>query len=203
MSKQSLQEQSVIDGLKRGDNWAYKHLYDHYHVLLRSIAFSFLKDDFLARALVNDLFIYFYKNRETLVIHPPLRPYFVRAIKNNCLKYLDLKHQKMEVKLSSVNVSDDNPFAFADEIDCPHAILSKKELEQEIKLAIERLSPECQTVFEKSRFEGKNHEQIAAELSISVNTVKYHIKNALLRLRKDLEKFLLLILTYLQEIFIF
>ena len=45
-------------------------------------------------------------------------------------------------------------------------------------------------VFLKSRFERKKYEEIAAELGISVNTVKYHIKNALARLHDSLGKYL-------------
>jgi len=189
MSTSSLQEQSVINGLKRGDCLAYKQIYDCYYALLYAIAFSFLKDGFLAKALVNDLIIDIYKRRETLDIKSSLRSYLVRAVMNNCLNYLDLKHQKVEVKLSSVDISDDYLFSVADQSDCPHAILLKKELEQEFELAVEQLPVECRTVFEKSRFEGKKHKKIAMELNISVATVKYHINNALLRLRKDLAKF--------------
>jgi RNA polymerase ECF-type sigma factor len=34
-------------------------------------------------------------------------------------------------------------------------------------------------VFELSRYEGKKYSEIAQELGISVNMVKYHIKNAI------------------------
>ena len=42
--------------------------------------------------------------------------------------------------------------------------------------------------------EEKRYEQIAEELGISVNTVKYHIKNAISRLSADLSKYLLLLI---------
>ena len=56
------------------------------------------------------------------------------------------------------------------------------------------LSPECRKVFEKSRFDGLTYKEIANELGISVNTVKYHIKNALSVLRNGLGKYFLAIL---------
>lgn len=46
--------------------------------------------------------------------------------------------------------------------------------------------------FLKSRFEHKKNDEIAAELGISVNTVKYHIKRALAILRQDLGRYLIL-----------
>ena len=38
------------------------------------------------------------------------------------------------------------------------------------------------------------YEEIAAQMGISVNTVKYHIKNALSRLRVDLKDYLMVLL---------
>ena len=64
-------------------------------------------------------------------------------------------------------------------------------MEDEIIRSINRLGEECKRVFRKSRFEHKKNEEIAAELGISVNTVKYHIKQALARLRHDLGKYLI------------
>lgn len=68
--------------------------------------------------------------------------------------------------------------------------LLSKELEEEISNAINSLPKECQTVFLKSRMENKKNQEIADELGISINTVKYHLKNALKFLRERLEKYL-------------
>jgi RNA polymerase sigma-70 factor (ECF subfamily) len=193
----NLHEQHTIEGLKRGDNWAYKHIYDQYYALLRQVASSFIKDDFLARAVVGDVIIHIFEKRETLDIHPPLRPYLVRAVVNSCLNHLKLKQRKNEVKLPTTDISENSPLSTATASDCPLTTVMGKELHQEMVLAIKRLPVECRTVFEKSRFEGKNYEAIATEMGISVNTVKYHIKNALSQLRKDLGSFSMLILACL------
>ena len=181
-------EKEIIEGLKRGENWAYKRLYDDYYVLLCKIAFAFLKDDFLAQTLVDDLIINIYEKRDTLLITGLLRIYLARSVKNRCLNYLQLNYEKKEINFSSMDVTDDWLLSITDPNDHPLSALQEKELKQEIRLAIERLPAECRIVFEKSRFDGKNYGDIAAEMNISVNTVKYHIKHALLHLRKDLGK---------------
>lgn len=56
----------------------------------------------------------------------------------------------------------------------PLGILLERELEHEIRMAIDKLPVECRCVFEKSRFEEKKYEEISQELGISINTVKYH-----------------------------
>ena len=62
--------------------------------------------------------------------------------------------------------------------------------------SIDSLGDECKRVFRKSRFEHKKNEEIATELGISVNTVKYHIKMALTRLHQDLRKYLILLISF-------
>ena len=74
-----------------------------------------------------------------------------------------------------------------------------QELEGEITKAIGRLPEECRCVFQMSRFEEKKYEEIARELQISVNTVKYHIKHALALLREDLGKYLTIVMSMLFE----
>ena len=73
----------------------------------------------------------------------------------------------------------------------PLATLLEKELEQEIANSIDKLPKECKQVFEMSRFEDLKYQEIADKLNISVNTVKYHIKNALSKLSHDLSKYLI------------
>ena len=79
----------------------------------------------------------------------------------------------------------------------PLGTLLEQELEDELLRGIEDLPPECRTVFKKSRFEQKKYEEIASELGISVNTVKYHIKNALAFLQKRMDNYLKLLVLYI------
>lgn len=73
----------------------------------------------------------------------------------------------------------------------PLGILLEHELEDKIQEVVTRLPKDCQRVFVKSRFENKSYEEISLELNISVNTVKYHIKNALAFLNKHLSEYLI------------
>ena len=186
----NLQEQKIINGLKRGDNWAYQLLYDQHYVVLCQMASAIVKDDFLAQTIVNDLIIHIYETRETFIITTSLRSYLVRSVRNRCLNHFQTKRAKREINFSQMDAPEHWLLSMTDPNAHPLGILLENEMEQEIHQAIERLPDECKTVFKKSRFEDKNSETIATELNISVNTVKYHLKNALARLRKDLGKYL-------------
>lgn len=191
------EELHLIRTLKSGDNQAYKYIYDNHYVLLCKIAYEFLKDDFLAESIVDDIIFHLWKKRETLEITTSLRSYLVQAVRNRCINYLNLEREKREVRFSVIDQQNKwlNTHFASD--DYPLAKLLENELEQEIKNAIDRLPNECRIVFQKSRFEEKQYEQIAEELGISINTVKYHIKNAISRLSADLSKYLLILISNL------
>ena len=57
---------------------------------------------------------------------------------------------------------------------------------------INNLPDECRRVYRMSREEGKSNQEIAKEIGISVNTVKYHIKKALRVISSQLLSYLIL-----------
>lgn len=189
-------ELHLIHSLKSGDNQAYKYIYDHHYVLLCKIAYEFLKDDFLAESIVDDIIFHLWEKRDTIEITTSLRSYLVQAVRNRCINYLNLEREKREVRFSVIDQQGEWINSVFPSDDYPLARLLENELEQEIRNAIDRLPEECKVVFKKSRFEEKRYEQIAEELGISVNTVKYHIKNAISRLNADLSKYLLLLICF-------
>lgn len=100
------------------------------------------------------------------------------------------------MRISSVSYGDGADFIYSlfSDDKYPLGTLIEKEIEQHIIRCIESLPIECRIVFKKSRFDGMSYKAIAAELDISVNTVKYHIKNALSSLYKNLHPFLKLLI---------
>ncbi|MCH4242143.1 MAG: sigma-70 family RNA polymerase sigma factor, partial [Prevotella sp.] len=78
--------------------------------------------------------------------------------------------------------------------DHPIGWIIEKEMEKQLKDAIDALPEECQRVFRMSRFEGKKYSDIALSLGISVNTVKYHIKNAIKQLSQVITPYIFLLI---------
>ena len=176
----------IIEGLKQGKEEAYRYLYEHHYVALCHVAKEYVGDEALAEHLVGDVIFHLWEVRETLDIR-----YLVRAVRNRCLDYLDSRKQKHEVTFSELEGDESLGELYILADDYPLGILLEKELEHKIRQAIGRLPEECRRVFLKSRFEEKKYEEIARELGISINTVKYHIKNALSLLCKELGEYLL------------
>lgn len=185
-------EKEIINRLKIGDERAYHYLFETHYVLLCKLATEFLKDDFLAETIVGNVIVHLWEKRDSLDVSISLRAYLVRAVRNSCLNYLDQRYVKKEMRFTTSNESVQREYhSFTDDT-YPLGILLEKELEYEIAQAIERLPDECRRVFQLSRLENMKNKDIAEKLNISINTVKYHLKNALSRLSTDLGKYLVI-----------
>lgn len=184
-------ETLIVEQLKLGNEDAYQYIYDHHYALLCHVANGYVKDLFLAETIVGDIIFHVWEIRETLEISVSIRSYLLRAVRNRCINFLNSEREKREIAFSALlpdEITDDKIIPSDSH---PLGALLERELEEEIYKAIEKLPDECRRVFDKSRFEGKSYEQISQDMGISINTVKYHIKNALASLQKNLSKYLI------------
>lgn len=183
-------EQIVVSQLRAGNEEAFHYLYRHHYTMLCHVAYEYVKDRFLAESLVSDVMFHLWEIHESLEIEVSLRSYLITAVRHHCLNYLASKTERTEIAFSALEQGERLAERAYDSEEQPMGRLLEKELEGEIRKAIAALPQECRSVFLKSRFEEKKYEEIAQELNISVNTVKYHIKNALVKLTAQLEKYL-------------
>lgn len=189
--KMEYSEKTLVGQLISGNENAYKYIYDHHYVFLCRLANKYLNDPFLAETIVGDVIFHLWEIRSSLDINISLRYYLIKAVRNRCINFLRSEYENKEMNFSllgSEEVLDNYAKAFNSH---PLDTLLEHELEHEINSTINKLPRECRRVFIKSRFENKNYEEIAQELCISINTVKYHIKNALAFIRKDLDNYLI------------
>ena len=167
--------------------------------MLCRFANQILNNAALAEEVVDDVIFYLWEHRSEVEIRYSIRAYLMRAVRNRCLNELQSQSPREELHLSSFlspESMDFLDFLFVDDKQ-PLGMLLEQELEDELKRSIDELPLECRRVFYKSRFEQKKYEEIAEELGISVNTVKYHIKNALAFLQKRLGNYLKLLIVYI------
>ncbi len=191
------EEKDFIQKLQDGDEKAYGMLYEQHYALLCHFANFYLHDKFIAETVVEDVIFHLWDNRENLNINISLRSYLTRAVRNKCLDHLKLKRNKTEQAVSTLSEGTTFYIDNRTSTDSPFETLQAMELEEKLEEAINSLPKECKTVFLKSRMENKKNQEIAEELGISINTVKYHLKNALKVLREKLEKYLAIFACFL------
>ena len=189
-------ESLIVKQLKEGQERAYKYLYDRHYQVLCYVAAQYVKDDFLAETIVGDVIFHLWEVRDTVTITTSLRSYLMTSVRHRCMDFLKSQQNQCEVpvsstlnsQLSTLN-SQLSTFNYPND-NYPLGRLLEQELEGEVMKSISRLPEDCRRVFRMSRFEEKKYDEIANELQISVNTVKYHIKHALALLHEDLRKYL-------------
>ena len=119
-------------------------------------------------------------------------------VRNFSLNYLQKNYVEKEVSLNGLDIT--SPLLFLSD-EYPLGRLLEKEMSEKLHEEINRLPKETRQVFILSRLEELKHEEIAERLGISVNTVKYHIKQALSILRDRLKDYQLVFLACLMKIF--
>ena len=149
-------EKLIVEQLKNGNEDAYKYIYDYHYVLLCHVANQYLNDNFLSETIVGDVIFHLWEIRETLNITISIRSYLIKAVRNRCIYYLKSRSEKKEISFSVLVPEEMSEEKYLQSDNYPLGILLERELEHEIRMAIDKLPVECRCVFEKSRFEEKN-----------------------------------------------
>ena len=190
-------DNNVMIYLREGNEYAFRFIFDKYYDFLCMVADSYLRDEYISETIVGDIIYNLWEIKDNIDIKYSLRSYLVRSVKNRCINYLQQEYIQREISINQYEDKAAIEELFFIENKHPLEILLEQELENKINSIINELSPECRAVFKMSRFDGMKYEEIASELNLSVNTVKYHMKNALGKLRLELKDYILSILVFL------
>ena len=175
-----IDEPTLLSALKRGEEKAYRHIFDHYYDRLVIFANRMLNDLDLSRSTVQDVFVMLYDKKEEITIHTSLNSMLYQMVRNRCLNLL--KHDKMK------RAHHQQIFLESEGIEQPLETLEYQELESAISSIVEALPAQCKRIFKLSRVKGKSNQEIADSLNLSKRTVETQISNALKQLRIGLKR---------------
>ncbi len=196
-----MSDQEIIMLLSQRDNRAYHYLYSNYYQLLCTVAYSIVQDHYDAECIVGDLIFHLWEHYDSIHIQKSLKAFLISSTRNRALNHIRTAKNKYEIHLSKITDPDIHPDRFFVDNNHPLGHLLTQELERDIQEAVNNLPTETNRVFRLSRFEGMSNQEIADTLQISINTVKYHIKQALALLRKALGKYFILAIIYIGHFF--
>jgi RNA polymerase sigma-70 factor, ECF subfamily len=175
-----------------GDIDSFKYFFDRYYNDLCNFVHVYLHDQVLAEEIVQDIFVYFWENREKLKINTSVKSYLFSASKFKSLNLLrDTKTQKKIVeKIRRIEPIQ----TFEHE----SSYIDADEFKKILDLAVDQLAPKCREIFLLSKQKEISNKEIAEQLGISVKTVENQMTIALKKLREYLipyrEKIFLLFL---------
>jgi RNA polymerase sigma-70 factor (ECF subfamily) len=166
-----------LPDLIAGDENAFKLFFELYHNKLYKFSYQYLKNHQLAEDLTQDVFIKIWQEKTKLREVENLDAYLFQIVKRktiDCLRQI-ARDNKVQSQLKLTHDSSCYPI---------QELENTKYLEKLKK----GLTPQQLAVFELSREKGMTYEMIAEELSISKNTVRNHMVEALRYLKKALSK---------------
>lgn len=132
----------------------------------------------VAEEVVSEVFVKIWNSRTSLQNVKNIEAYLFTAVKNQSLNYRD------KVEISSVYVSVEKLPELTDMIDVfdPEQALEFQELQHNINIAIDTLSPQCKAIFKLIREDGLRYKEVADILNISWRTVETQFMRALKKL---------------------
>ncbi|MCK0147198.1 RNA polymerase sigma-70 factor [Arenibacter sp. F26102] len=179
----------ILDSLKKGDERAYKHIYNMYYANLVVYCYNLTKDQDRAEDIVQQTLVKIWIKRDTLDIRSSLKNYLYRSVYNTFLK------EYRKLKQEEVALADLKNTILMDLVETDETVL-----EERLKLlesAIDQLPKKNREVFLLSKKSGYRHKEIASQLDISEKAVEKHISRATQSIKKwlnDKKTILLLVL---------
>ena len=186
-------DSETIKQFKADDMSAFDIIYRKYSKKLHRFAYSIIKVKPDAEGIVHEVFIKVWEKRNKIDEYLSFESYLFTITYNTTISFIrkKVKESKYIEYLKSIQ----NPSIQSTII--PE--IEYKELKDKSEKIIGLLPPRQKQIYKLSREEELTYKEIAAKLSISVNTVETHMERALKSIRKKLGdvSIVLLILYYL------
>lgn len=183
-------EKALIKRIKSGDTAAFSELVLKYEKRAFNFAYRMLKDTHLAEDATQEAFLRVYFKIDTFLGNSSFSTWFYTILNNICLDILRKKSRHPEHLSIEQKNGDDEEFTLEveDKSAGPYETLQKKDARLVLEKALEELSYEHRSVIVLRDIEGREYEEIAKILNISLGTVKSRLSRARLALRKLLDE---------------
>lgn len=164
--------------LIKGDQEVLKSLFNRYSREMYFYAMGLLNDHLIAEDAIQESFVYIWNHREQL--NPTMRigGYLRQSIRNYIFNYI--RHRKIHDRHTE-NIILEQRFYHEEDPDVSEMLKKIREL-------IDSLPGNCRKIFLMAVIEGKGYAETAAELNISLNTVKTQVRIAYKKLRSAVGK---------------
>ena len=171
-----LGDEIILVALKKNKSEGIRMLFEQYYFVLVVYTEQFVKDRGLSEDIVQDLFVRLWSQNYLEKLEPKdLRYYLFRSTKNAALTYLGKNDLlRNPEKLLQNQIAEDT-----------RVQLDEAKLDRVIN-EVGRLSERTREVVVKVMMERKKYQEVADEMAISINTVKFLLKEGLKKLRRRL-----------------
>ncbi len=175
-------EASVIARCQRGDQDALKELFERYRQKVYRIAYGVVREREEALDIVQEVFIKLFHSIKQFKGKSQFYTYLYRMAMNTALD-----HSRRMKRASPLSQAEEQGFQPSDDSEKrPDRIFDRKELEERLRQAINRLSPDQRAVLIFREVEGLSYQEIAEAVGCSLGTVMSRLHYG----RKRIQEFL-------------
>ena len=175
-------EKELLTQVSEGDEKAFRDLFESYYGKLYHYVFGFIKSKQVSEELVMDVFLKIWFGRDIIPQIHNFDAFLFRVAHNKSIDFLrsvarDPKFQDLlweNIQLANNTAADSS--------------ILVQEYENKLREAVSLLAPQRKKVYQLSREQNMTHDQIAAQLNLSKNTINNHIVEAQRFIRTYLSK---------------
>jgi len=182
-------DKRFIKRFKDGDAEAFDTIYRHYSKKMFHFALGLVKNEDIAKDLVQEVFLSLWEKRGQVDISLNFDNYIFTIAYNSIRKYF--RKKSVETKVMD-HLLKNSP----EIIESVEGSVIYSELFELASRSIEKLPPRRKTVYQLSRQEGLSIKEIADKMSISTRTAENHLAKALKYLKEELAGISLLTLLF-------
>lgn len=176
-------DEEMFEAFTKGDISALGMLYDRYGLLVYRLIYRMLKNSQEAEDLTQEIFL----NLQVKSKFDPQRGSFYTYLMTfTRSRTIDRLRSKRSKGRFWQNIGKLNDSIEQHKSNSPMEVVSTEEISNQVKNALQYLSPHQCQVLELSYYEGLSQSEIAKRLNIPLGTVKTHSRRGLIQLRKNL-----------------
>ena len=166
---------SLLHLISKGDEKAFRVLFDHYKDRFYFVALKMTRFDHIAEEMVQEVFLKIWRNRETLADIEKPDAYFFTVLYRQVYQYF--KKEALNRKL----LQEAGPEGDASNL--TEETLMARESKRLLEEAVAKLPPQQQAIYRMNKIEGFSYQEIAEKLNLSPNTVRNHLAAAVRTIR--------------------
>ena len=161
------EETEMISRCQRGDQEALKEIFDKYHERVYRIAYGVVRQREESLDIVQEVFIKLFRSINNFKGRSHFYTYLYRMVMNTAID-----HARKAGKQFISSLDEEGSFEPSDNVEKgPERVLLQKELEERVKLAMDRLPPEQKAALIFRDVEGLSYQEMAEAMGCSIGTV--------------------------------
>lgn len=182
IARTNVSDGELVQRLREGSQTALLILYQRYGTLVYTLALRLLQQKTEAEALTQEVFLSFWQLDQVNFNRVDLRTYLCRFVRSLALKQLPSLLGKCQAQQPLQN-SQWHPISLTALESSPPSNQSHR-----MQQVIKQLSPPQRQILEMKFYQGLSCDEIAQQLNMPLDQVKFHIRNSLMEFHQTLKK---------------